>query len=145
MILPLLYFWILVASLCQKTTTFLLSFTNPKIGCFPKCVRSFGLCPIDANTEITYIHSISPLLILQARRDDSFHHSADIGIIGGGASGMFAAASAVSRYHELQAQQSRDLIPKRVSIVILEQSGNLMSKVQLSGGGRLFLEIIYSL
>ena len=140
MILPLLYFWILVASLCQKTTTFLLSFTNPKIGCFPKCVRSFGLCPIDANTEITYIHSISALLILQARRDDSFHHSADIGIIGGGASGMFAAASAVSRYHELQAQQSRDLIPKRVSIVILEQSGNLMSKVQLSGGGRLFLD-----
>lgn len=54
-------------------------------------------------------------------------HTRRIGIVGGGASGMFSAAAAASeaRKHNL-----------KIEVHVLESSPKLMSKVEVSGGGR---------
>lgn len=54
-----------------------------------------------------------------------------IGVIGGGASGMFAATAAADAIKEIGEQRHIDC-----DVVVFEGTSKTMSKVRISGGGR---------
>ncbi len=68
-------------------------------------------------------------------RDRGTKTKIKIGIIGGGASGMFCAVTASSKIIEYQHNQGQNT-HKDVEIHVMESTSNLMAKVKISGGGR---------
>ena len=64
------------------------------------------------------------------------HRRRRIGIIGGGASGMFAATAAADAVQRNLSQQGDQSSLEGCDVVVFEGTSKTMAKVRISGGGR---------
>jgi len=112
---------------------------------YPSPLSTYNICFKMNIIFILYttFHCLKPIESLSTKSINQPYRPYRIGVIGGGASGMFAATNAASRLHKYYNTNTNSNNPdhqlnhkKRVEVHVYETTNTLMSKVLISGGGR---------